>query len=320
MSVDDPLVSVFIPAYNQEKYVGPAIDSVLSQDYENLEIALGDDCSTDHTWDIILEYQARFPSKIRAYRNERNLGITENCKALLKECTGEYIAFYAGDDLFLPGKIRKQVDVMKRDQTVVLCYHDIEVFDSDTNATLYYWNRGPNSAAPIVGSAHEVARAVVAHGTTFMAPLSVMARTDAVQASAYDRRLPVSSDWLMWIEILANARPEAKVVFLDEVLARYRRHETNVTNSFDKCYPDVLVTLALVECKHPWLIDEVAHAQARFRYSNGIRLICDGEFALGRDYLIQSAKTRLFSWKWLAWFTASYIPAIRPKRSRRGPR
>ena len=303
-----------MPTYNHQEFIGAAIDSVLAQDYENLEIVVGDDCSKDGTWGIVLDYRSRFPEVIKAFRNERNLGITGNCNEVLKRCTGRYIAFYAGDDLFSSGKIRKQVEIMETDPLVVLCYHDVEVFNSQTDETVRHWNHGPLSAVPLAGTANELAKAVVAKGTAFMAALSVMVRADAVPASGFDTRIPVASDWMMWIEVLANAKQSAKVVFLNEVLARYRKHDSNVTSTGDKYFSDVLTTLALVESNYPWLIEEVIDCQAGLRYSRGIRFIRDGDFAGGRAYLVQSARAKMPSWMWLVWLAASYFPALRPRK------
>jgi hypothetical protein len=106
----------------------------------------------------------------------------------------------------LPGKIRKQVEVMERDPSVVLCYHDIEVFNSEDGKTLHFWNHGPSSTPPIAGDAERVAREVIAHDT-IMAALSVMARRDAIPPR-FDQRVPVESDWLMWMKFwrLRNKR------------------------------------------------------------------------------------------------------------------
>jgi hypothetical protein len=243
------------------------------------------------------------------------MGITGNCRVLLPRCTGRYVSFFAGDDLFLPEKISKQVAVMEEDDLIVLCYHDVEIFDSATNRVIYYWNHGPSSTAPVTGPAHDLVRAVVAQGNGVMCGLSIMLRRNALTPSGYDDKVPTASDWLMWIEVLANAHPESRVVFLAETLARYRRHESNVSNARRKYYLDTLITLALTENSHPWLITEIAYLQARLRYSAGIQMICDGNCQLGRTYLLLSARTHIFSWKWLGWLVASYIPKMRPKGS-----
>ena len=215
-----PLVSIFMPCFNQERYVAQAIDSALAQDYGNIEIVVGDDCSTDGTWDIVREYEQRHPTKIRPFRNERNLGITQNCNEILRRCTGRYVAFYAGDDL-PAGKDSRQVAAMESAQAV-LSYHDIEVFADDTGHTIRYWNTGPRSARPVTGASRKVAMRLIEDGTTFMAALSVMVLRSAIPPAGYDERVRIASDWLMWIE----AAPEAR----------------GRSSSYQTCWPDIAHT------------------------------------------------------------------------------
>lgn len=94
-----PKVSVMIPTYNQENYIAQAIESVLMQDYENLEIIISDDCSTDKTGEIAQKYAS--DSRVRYIRNTRNLGRVGNYRnTLLKHTTGEWIVNLDGDDYY----------------------------------------------------------------------------------------------------------------------------------------------------------------------------------------------------------------------------
>jgi glycosyltransferase involved in cell wall biosynthesis len=72
---EQPLVSVSLVTYNQQEFIRESIESVLNQDYDNLEIVIGDDCSQDNTWAIVQEHQRHYPDKIKAFRNEQNLGL-----------------------------------------------------------------------------------------------------------------------------------------------------------------------------------------------------------------------------------------------------
>ena len=306
-----PLVSVFVITYNQEKFIGPAVDSILSQSYPNIEIVVGDDCSTDSTWEVLSEYHSRFPEKIIAFRNERNLGITSNSNEVLRRCRGNYIAHMGGDDLFLPDKIAKQVAVMEADERVVLCYHDVAVFQSDTGKTIKFLNKGFQGYPPVTGRAHHVLRHLVSDGNRFMAAPSVMVRHDAIPKHGYDERVPCASDWLMWIEVLAGANKDARVEFLPEVLARYRRHETNITNNSTRYLSDPYVTLAITEAKYPWLISEIRKAVSTFRYSRGIREILHGNYSLGRQLLFESLRGKFVSWKFFYWILVSFFPQIK---------
>jgi len=94
-----PLVTVAMVAYNSEKYIRSAIESVLSSSYRNFELLIADDNSTDNTWEIIQSYD---DSRIRAIRNERNLGEYPNRDQCARLAAGEYFIFIDGDDIVYP--------------------------------------------------------------------------------------------------------------------------------------------------------------------------------------------------------------------------
>lgn len=94
-----PKVSVMIPTYNQEQYITQAIESVIMQDYENLEIIVADDCSTDNTKEIVQKYL--HDKRLKYIRNESNLGRVGNYRnTLYQHTTGEWILNLDGDDFY----------------------------------------------------------------------------------------------------------------------------------------------------------------------------------------------------------------------------
>lgn len=107
----NPLVSVLIITYNQERYIAECIDSIINQKADFLfEVVIADDCSTDGTSKISKNYQEKFPDKIIYFRQEKNLGIVKNYIYGLKNCRGKYIAQCAGDDYWIDeSKLSKQV-------------------------------------------------------------------------------------------------------------------------------------------------------------------------------------------------------------------
>ncbi len=84
-------VSVITPSYNSEKYIGKTIDSVLAQTYTNWEMIIVDDCSTDKTCEIVLEY-IRKDNRIKLFRQEKNAGAGAARTRAMREATGRYIA------------------------------------------------------------------------------------------------------------------------------------------------------------------------------------------------------------------------------------
>lgn len=209
-----------MPTYNHENLVAESIESVLKQTYQNWELIIGDDCSTDKTYEIVKSYENRFPNKIKAYRNEKNLGITANCNKLLKRCTGKYIAFTAGDDLFLPNKVLLQVKHMEANPHCYLSYHDVEIFDSETGEVISLYSK---KYRPRQGGIH----VLIKYGC-FNCGCANFARRDALPESGYDKRVSIASDWLLFVETLGE---QGRIEYIDKVLGKYRRHAGNITSS-----------------------------------------------------------------------------------------
>ena len=92
-----PKISICVPCYNVEKYIGRCLDSLVSQTLKDIEIICVDDCSTDHTWNILCEYRAKYP-EIKIYRHLENLQSVWARKTALSFASGDYILFVDGDD------------------------------------------------------------------------------------------------------------------------------------------------------------------------------------------------------------------------------
>jgi glycosyltransferase involved in cell wall biosynthesis len=105
-----PLVTVITVTYNSSAYVRDAIESVLAQTYANIEYIVGDDCSTDNTWQIIQEYK---DARIKKYRNEINLREYSNRNKAIEQATGKYLIFIDGDDVIYPHGIAYFVSQME---------------------------------------------------------------------------------------------------------------------------------------------------------------------------------------------------------------
>jgi glycosyltransferase involved in cell wall biosynthesis len=128
----EALVSIFIPVYNAEKFIAESIESSINQTYKNIELVISDDASTDGTWDIISHYKKSYPSIIKAYRQEVNLGVTRNCNFLLDKCEGQYICFSAGDDVLGLECVKRSVDVIESNKDVGIVFHKFQRIDESS--------------------------------------------------------------------------------------------------------------------------------------------------------------------------------------------
>lgn len=111
----EPTVSIFMLAYNQEEFIGEAIEGVLMQKTDfNFQLVIGEDRSTDRTREICKNYKDKNPGKIKLLLNEKNIGLGANYVKTYRECTGKYVAICDGDDYWTdPFKLQKQVDFLE---------------------------------------------------------------------------------------------------------------------------------------------------------------------------------------------------------------
>ena len=130
MKESQPIVSVGIFVFNEVKFIEEAIVSVINQTYQNLEIIVSDNCSTDGTIEIIERYAQRDP-RIKFYRQEQNIGAHENFKFVLHKSTGEYFMWMGGHDIILPSLVERAVSVFKINNKSVLVYSDSEFINHE---------------------------------------------------------------------------------------------------------------------------------------------------------------------------------------------
>ncbi|WP_373032846.1 glycosyltransferase [Sulfurovum sp.] len=132
---NDVIVSVFMITYNHEKYIAEALDSILMQEVDfRYEIVVGEDCSTDNTRQILLEYRDKYPDKFKLLLHNENIGMMPNVISTLKACTGKYIAMLEGDDYWAdPLKLQKQVDFLDDHEKYICTFHNYSVVDEDGN-------------------------------------------------------------------------------------------------------------------------------------------------------------------------------------------
>lgn len=122
-----PLVSVIILAYNHERFISKALDSVIRQERSfPVEILINDDASLDSTPDIIRDYENRYPDLIFFFPHSINQGAMKSFYFIQDKCKGKYIMACAGDDYWLPGKMKLQVEYMETHSEVGMCYGKVK--------------------------------------------------------------------------------------------------------------------------------------------------------------------------------------------------
>lgn len=276
-----PTVDIVVATYNQENFVWEAVESAVNQNYENLTVVVSDDGSTDRTPEILKELKDKYSSRLHILVDQPRLGVTGNCNRFLSASTAEFIAFHAGDDILLPGKIEKQIDWFLENKDGVLCGHDVEVFHSETGEKLYNYSE----KTPMISGTG--AEKFVEHKAIFCG-VSVMMKSSSLPTYGYDESIKYSSDWLLWIEGLSSG---GVFGYTPEILARYRRHDRSIT----VMHPTEILeedwdVLSLVREKYPHLRASVKRREARTLCVSGLESLIQGDGSSARGYFLRSVK------------------------------
>lgn len=220
-----PKVSISLLAYNHEAFVAKAIESVLLQKVNfACEIVVGEDCSLDSTREIVLNYQKKYPDKIRVFLSKKPLNNRQsgrlNLIRNLKACRGEYVALLDGDDYWTsPHKLQKQVDYLDNHPTCAICFHD--VFRLYEDGSEQPWG------LPSVQKERYILEDLLAGN--FIPTCSTMFRNklfDEFPEWYYEAAM---GDWPLHI---LNAH-YGDIGFIDEVMGVYRIHRGGIWSSKD---------------------------------------------------------------------------------------
>jgi glycosyltransferase involved in cell wall biosynthesis len=202
-----PTVTVVIPVYNRERYVGEAVASVLEQSFREFELLVIDDASTDRTSEIVRSFR---DPRLRLVRNERNQGIPGTRNEGIRLARGTYLAFLDSDDRARPERLMRQVAFLSRNSDHVGVGSWIRWIDSEGRLRRGV-KRKPLSHEQI--AAERLFRSGLENTTS-------MTRTEVLRKFGHDESYTLGSDFAMWARIAA----EHRLANIPEVLVYKRTH------------------------------------------------------------------------------------------------
>ncbi len=204
-----PRVSVIIPTHNRAHLLNRAVQSVLDQTYQDFEIIITDDASTDNTEELVKGFN---DGRIQYYRHEKNQGGSAARNTSMKHASGEYFAFLDSDDEWFPDKLEKQLTAFEKGENKLgVVYTDFD-YKSELAKTKYSGNISQSIL-------------VVNFVGTTSTPLVKKECFD--KTGFFDAALPCGQDWDMWIRLAQHY----EFYFIDEVLVRYYLQPASITMS-----------------------------------------------------------------------------------------
>jgi L-malate glycosyltransferase len=211
----NPKVSVIMPAYNAERYIREAIESILNQTFSDFELIVINDGSTDGT----LECIRSFPDpRIKIISNSKNLGIIRSRNIGLQAAKGEYIAKMDADDISLNTRLQRQVNYLDQHPEVAVLACKLAVMD-ESGELINVW---PEDY--YISSNQQISKTLPK--TNCIGQPTVMMRAQVAKAIGYNKNYKYNEDWGMWLDALSEGYVISK---LNEVLVHYRVHAKSTT-------------------------------------------------------------------------------------------
>ena len=195
---NSPLVTIGVLSYNYSKYLLAALNSLLVQTYNNIELIIIDDCSTENSVEIINQWISSNNLHCTFIINEKNEGITKVSNKLVALSKGKYINLFATDDIMLPEKIEQQVNLLEQaGEEYGMCYANVETMDEENNITGLYCDPGIESLPQ-----GDVLEAFAFNQMKFATPSALIRIAAYKKCGMYDERVLIE-DYNFWLRFFA---------------------------------------------------------------------------------------------------------------------
>ena len=221
-------VSILIPVYNRDDLIGQTLDSALDQTYNNIEIIVVDNASTDNTWEVIQRYEKQ-DDRIKAFRNDTNIGPVKNWRKCLDHATGEYAKILWSDDLITPDFIEKTIPWIE-DKDVGFVFTGTEIFHADKKVDTYFIGKSG------IYNTEEYIKGILSENIYPVSPGCALFRlVDLKKNLVIDVPNNVNSDFAMHaigndlLIFLLTANQYSNFAFVNEKLSFFRAHEGSIS-------------------------------------------------------------------------------------------
>lgn len=304
-----PKVSVLIPVYNGGSYLAECLDSVLAQDYSDLEILVTDDDSTDESRLLIEKYAAR-DARIRFWKNPHTLGLTANSNACLRAARGEYVKYVHQDDKLLSSSaIRKMVAALDEHPSAVLAGSQPHLTGTKTRPRIF------SDCARLFDGRRMILASLEQNTNLIGQPTLTLFRKSCAQRG-FDERFTGHMDFEMWCHLLE----QGDFIYLAEPLATWRVHpnqQTARTRASGNADPETLLVMETYFAR-PWL-RKAATARLLFAQIYHLRK----QFGRSADDLtgkmMADLSPRRYAWQWLKHKISKPLQNLNRKLNRHKP-
>jgi glycosyltransferase involved in cell wall biosynthesis len=236
MILEKPLVSVIVATYNSSPFVIETLESAKAQTWQNIELIVSDDCSTDNTVELCCNWISA--NKENFIRTEvitapQNTGISANCNRCIKASHAEWIKFVAGDDILLPNCIEDNMRFASENKEAGIIFSQVFIYqDRFTNDQYISVIPDPwpmNLMNPAYSAADQYKLLLLSDRITYT-PSYFFKKQTLVDIGGYDERNKLVEDYPMWLKL---TKASNRLFYFHKPTVGYRRHQQALNNMTD---------------------------------------------------------------------------------------
>lgn len=249
------LVSVFIPSYNYARYLGAAIDSIIAQTYQDWELVIVDDASSDDSPAIIERYRRRYPDRIRSVLLDKNVGQSEASNIGFRMLNGEFIAPLAADDVARPERLEEGVAFLRQQPNVAAVFSRVGYINAD--------GRPVPAIASIFNQGFADLRWRLLEGNFLCATTPLIRHSALREIGSANQSLGFVEDYDLWMRLLDRY----ELARVDNIWVDYRMHGENLSfaqNSKEQKIGPLHESVAVaIRAMHRWPMNRLHNFKSR---------------------------------------------------------
>ncbi len=300
-----PLISVVMASYNHQEFISDTIASVLNQTFEDLELVIVEDCSTDNSREIIEAYRKN-DARVRAVFHSENRGIAKTFNDGLDEAAGKFVAIIGSDDLWVEDKLEKQMEVLRENENVVVHSGAVTIDAAGNPIERPAEEKRSNRKREKSGN---VFRELLTGN--FVCGSSIVFKKSNLDGIRFDEQYRYVNDYKFTLELARKC----EFHFMQEALVKYRVHGGNTTLKDEAGW---LRDFALFgkELLDKYDSEFSSRARAKFLFKIASDASCRGDTAEAGRYALRAIRERPFMGKYWMSLLASVVHSFRPRQRR----
>lgn len=236
------LVSVIMPAYNAEKYIHMSIASVMRQTYENVELVIVDDASTDHTVKCVKQCETQWPGRIRLFVREKNGGTAAALNDAIELADGSYICWLSADDLYSDDMVESEVKYLKSNEQYDAVFSQCAFIDENNQyltEVTYESDYYKDMKQGMPGIITLMLKSNLWNGC------SLLAKAECFKCGRFNINYPCAQDYDFWLRMAANY----DVGYLKQINVFWRYHSEQGSRKMNVNLDEIKVFFGVLSCE-----------------------------------------------------------------------